>query len=180
VTATVSKKTSNKARLLVARELKARVDLASFASQFTRLRRSGRQLLGLCPLHLERHPSFYVHPDKQVFYCFGCGTGGDVYAFVMALRDCGFPEALVEVARIANKSGVAREATEGGRSSVGASPAAAKQQHIYSQKQDWREQILAALNAEDRRLRTIQETNVKASAALATACEPRGEGSSFT
>jgi hypothetical protein len=70
MTTAVSKKISNNASRIHARELKARIDLALVASRFTQLRRSGRQLVGLCPFHSERHPSFYVHPEKQVFYLF--------------------------------------------------------------------------------------------------------------
>ncbi len=76
------------------RALKARTDLVVIASKFTRLRRSGRQLLGLCPLHQERCPSFHVHPEKQVFKCFGCGVGGDVFEFVMRATGCDFRRAL--------------------------------------------------------------------------------------
>lgn len=79
---------------MLARDLRASVDLAAFVSQFTRLRRVGRQLIGLCPIHRERHPSFYVHPQKQVFYCFGCGAGGDLFVFVMRATGCDFRRAL--------------------------------------------------------------------------------------
>src|SRR5258708_22620571 len=92
---------------LDARELKSRVDLATFAVQFATLRRSGRQLVGLCPLHSERHPSFYIHPEKQIFYCFGCGAGGDLFAFVMRVTGCDFRGALQTVAEFSN--GVARD-----------------------------------------------------------------------
>lgn len=83
---------------LDARELKARVDLAAFASQYTRLRRlHNRQFLGLCPVHRERHPSFYVHPERG-WWCFGCDRGGDVFRLVMELRGCDFPSAVRIVA----------------------------------------------------------------------------------
>jgi DNA primase len=81
--------------------LKARVNLASFIGDFTSLRRAGHQLVGRCPLHPDRHPSFYVHPVRQVFYCFGCQHGGDLFTFVQTLRGCGFPEALGEIRRLA-------------------------------------------------------------------------------
>jgi DNA primase len=102
MTAPISNKTLSKASHLNARELKSRVDLVLFAGQFTPLRRSGRQFLGLCPLHTERHPSFYVHPVKQVFKCFGCGVGGDLFAFVMRVEGCGFLDALRIVAEFSD------------------------------------------------------------------------------
>lgn len=159
---------------LDARQLKARVDLTAFVGQFTRLRRAGRQFLGLCPLHKERHPSFYVHPEKKIFYCFGCGVGGDVFEFVMRVTGCNFRRALEITAEF---SGVARasDPRSGSRfgASEGASPPAAKRPGTYSKSmQESRAQILALLEATDRRLRAIEATNLAASAALATACEP--------
>ena len=81
--------------------LRNRVDLVEVASRYTGLRRVRHQYIGLCPLHLERHPSFYVHPEKKIFFCFGCGRGGDVFAFVKALLGCDFREAVRQVARLA-------------------------------------------------------------------------------
>ena len=79
--------------------LRSRVDLHELASRFTTFRRSGRQLVGLCPIHVERDPSFYVNPGRQVFYCHGCGAGGDVFSFVQTLFGCDFRTAVREVAR---------------------------------------------------------------------------------
>src|ERR1017187_1126190 len=85
--------------------VKARVDLLDFASRLTRLRRCGRQFVGLCPLHRERHPSFFVHPDRQIFFCHGCQRGGDVFSLVMYQRGCGFAEAVRAVAQFARVEG---------------------------------------------------------------------------
>jgi DNA primase len=68
--------------------------LEDIASEFTKLRRSGAQFVGLCPLHSESTPSFYVHPAKQVFHCWGCGAAGDVFTFVMRINHMTFPQAL--------------------------------------------------------------------------------------
>ena len=72
-----------RASVLDARDVKSRADFLPIASLYTLLRRADRQFVGLCPLHRERHPSFYVHPEKKVFFCFGCGAGGDLFDFVM-------------------------------------------------------------------------------------------------
>ena len=58
------------------------------------LRRVGKELVGLCPFHDEKTPSFYVNPDKELFHCHGCQAGGDVFAYVMQLKGVGFKEAL--------------------------------------------------------------------------------------
>jgi hypothetical protein len=163
---------------LNARELKARIDLAAIAGQFTRLRRSGHQLVGICPLHSERHPSFFVNREKQVWKCFGCGAGGDVFEFVMRATGCDFRRALEIVAGF---SGVARasDPRSGSRfgASEGASPPAAKRPDSNSQNHRGpRARILAALDAANRRLRVIEVTNRKARAATATACEPEWNG----
>lgn len=109
-----------------ARELKSRVDFVALAGRFTRLRRSGRQFVGLCPLHIERHPSFFV--DSRRWYCFGCCRGGDVFAFVIAATGCTFQRALeiVHAFSSGDFSGVAAESEprsgERFRGGVGASP----------------------------------------------------------
>jgi len=163
-------------RVLKARELKTRVDLVKFAAGFTRLRRSGRQFVGLCPLHSERHPSFYVHPVKQVFKCFGCGVGGDVFVFIMRATGCDFRRALEIVAEFSD--GVARDSEPRSGSRFGASEGAKplsppKAGACHSQPpQDLRARIVAALEATNRRLCVIAVANRDGSAALATACEP--------
>ncbi|GEM_PF-3811538 len=86
------------ARSFEAREVKSRCNLVSIASRYTRLRRAGRQYVGLCPFHSERRPSFYVHPDKKIFHCFGCGAGGDVFDFVIQAERSDFPRSLAIVA----------------------------------------------------------------------------------
>lgn len=84
---------------LLAPDVKQAADIVAIASSFTRLRRSGSQWVGLCPLpdHNERHPSFYVHP-RGVWFCHGCTRGGDVFRFVMLVKSCDFPTALNFVA----------------------------------------------------------------------------------
>ena len=165
---------------LDARELKARADLAAIAGRFTRLRRSGRQLLGLCPLHHERHPSFFVHAEKQVFKCFGCGAGGDVFAFVMAATGCDFRRALEIVSESSEgkeRARVSREAANAFERAETVGFQVRKADAPNSQStQESRVRVLAALDEVDRRLARIAATNAAASAALATACEPeRGE-----
>jgi CHC2 zinc finger len=109
---------------LDARDVKSRADFFAIASQYTRLRRSGRQFVGLCPFHSERHPSFYVHPEKKIFYCFGCGAGGDLFSFVMRAESCDFSDALRIVASWGSPRERASEARSRFRAGVGAKPLA--------------------------------------------------------
>jgi DNA primase len=78
----------------VTREIHARVDIATFIGEHVALKRRGRDLVGLCPFHAEKTPSFHVHPDEGYFMCFGCGAAGDVIAFVQRMETVPFPEAV--------------------------------------------------------------------------------------
>ena len=75
-------------------ELKARSDLAEIASNYVTLKRSGRNLVGLCPFHSEKSPSFNIYPENGSFYCFGCGVGGDVITFVRRIENLDYMEAI--------------------------------------------------------------------------------------
>ncbi len=75
-------------------ELKYRNDIESVVESYVRLKRGGKTLAGLCPFHSEKSPSFHVYPDTQSFYCFGCGAGGDVIAFVRRIENLEYMEAL--------------------------------------------------------------------------------------
>ena len=88
------------------REIHARIDIASFIGQYVSLRKRGNDLVGLCPFHSEKTPSFHVHPDRGFFKCFGCNEGGDVIAFVRKLENLDFPDA---VRLLAAKAGVELE-----------------------------------------------------------------------
>src|SRR3990170_8297610 len=84
-------------------EVRAAADIVRIVSDYVKLRKAGANHMGLCPFHQEKTPSFAVHPTKQIFHCFGCGVGGDVFKFVMLLENLTFPEAL---RRVAEKVGV--------------------------------------------------------------------------
>lgn len=71
-----------------------RVDIVDLISEYVILKKTGKNYLGLCPFHAERTPSFTVSPEKQIFYCFGCGTGGNVFTFLMKKDHLTFPEAV--------------------------------------------------------------------------------------
>ena len=77
-------------------------DIVEVVSQYLPLKRSGRNFKALCPFHNEKTPSFTVSPEKQIFHCFGCGTGGDVFSFLMRKENMTFPEAVRHLARRAN------------------------------------------------------------------------------
>jgi DNA primase len=76
------------------REIRDRAQLESVVRDFVQLEKKGRRLVGLCPFHSEKTPSFGVSPDKQLFHCFGCQAGGDVFEFVMRIEGLSFPEAV--------------------------------------------------------------------------------------
>ena len=72
--------------------------IVEIASQYTTLKRRGRKWVGLCPFHTEKTPSFTVDEEKQLYHCFGCGVGGDIFSLVMERESLTFPEALRSLA----------------------------------------------------------------------------------
>jgi DNA primase len=80
-------------------EVRSATDIVRVIGRHVQLRQRGRNFVGLCPFHGEKTPSFNVQQDRQMFYCFGCGAGGDVYKFLMMHDNMTFPDAVVELAR---------------------------------------------------------------------------------
>ena len=64
-------------------QVRGAANIVEIAGQYTTLRQRGRKFVGLCPFHAEKTPSFTVDADKQLYHCFGCGVGGDVFSLVM-------------------------------------------------------------------------------------------------
>lgn len=91
-------------------EIRNRNDIVDVISQYVVLKRSGRNFFGLCPFHKEKSPSFSVSPDKQIFHCFGCGVGGNVFHFVSKIENLSFRET---IEMLAEKSGVELPTLEG-------------------------------------------------------------------
>ncbi|MDD2500622.1 MAG: DNA primase [Geobacter sp.] len=88
------------------REVAERLSIAEVIGEYVSLKRSGSNFLGLCPFHGEKTPSFNVNPAREIFHCFGCGAGGDIFSFVMKIEGISFPEAL---RKLATRAGVAIE-----------------------------------------------------------------------
>jgi DNA primase len=80
-------------------EIRRRIDIVDLISQDVALRKGGRNLKGLCPFHNERTPSFHVSPEKQIWKCFGCGAGGDIFSYIQKRDNLSFPEAVEWLAR---------------------------------------------------------------------------------
>lgn len=80
-------------------QVRERADIVEIIGSHVRLRRSGRNFMGLCPFHNEKTPSFSVNPERGFFHCFGCGAGGTVFNFVMKVEGLSFPEAVRSLAR---------------------------------------------------------------------------------
>ena len=85
-------------------EIKYRNDIETAISQYVNLKRRGKNLVGLCPFHNEKTPSFTVYPESGSFYCFGCGVGGDVFSFTSLIENLDYIES---VKLLAERSGVA-------------------------------------------------------------------------
>jgi len=83
--------------------IKSRLDVVDVIGEYVSLKQSGQNWKGLCPFHGEKTPSFMVHREKQIWHCFGCGLGGDIFEFIEKFENVDFPEALEILAR---KAGV--------------------------------------------------------------------------
>lgn len=79
-------------------------DIVEVIGQYVKLKKNGRNYKGLCPFHGEKTPSFMVQPEKQIFHCFGCSAGGDVFGFIMKHENLSFPEA---IRQLADRAGIA-------------------------------------------------------------------------
>ena len=92
-------------------EIRSNNDIVDIISQYVLLKRSGRSYFGLCPFHKEKSPSFSVSPDKQIFHCFGCGAGGNVFHFVSKIENINFIES---VQSLADRAGIALPSLDSG------------------------------------------------------------------
>jgi len=92
-------------------EVRTRNDIVEVISGYVRLQKKGSNYFGLCPFHNEKSPSFSVSPGKQMYYCFGCGAGGNVITFLMEYENQTFPEA---VRTLAQRAGIALPEAEKG------------------------------------------------------------------
>ena len=79
-------------------EVRSKNDIVDVISGYVRIQKKGSSYFGLCPFHNEKSPSFSVSPGRQMYYCFGCGAGGNVFTFLMAYENCSFPEAIKQLA----------------------------------------------------------------------------------
>ena len=91
-----------------ATEIREKLDIVSFIAEYLPLKKAGRNFKTNCPFHNEKTPSFIISPERQIWHCFGCGKGGDVYTFLMEYENMEFPEALRSLAK---KAGVVLKET---------------------------------------------------------------------
>ncbi len=88
----------------VLEDIKSRLDIVDIISEYVPLKKAGQNWKGLCPFHAEKTPSFAVSPSKQMFHCFGCGAGGDVFSFLIKHENITFQEAMRSLAKRAGVS----------------------------------------------------------------------------
>jgi len=98
-------------------EIRNKIDIVEYIGKYVPLKQSGRNFKGCCPFHNEKTASFMVSPEKQIFHCFGCGKGGDIFSFTEEIEGVDFPTALREMAekagvKLPDRGGVRKEPTD--------------------------------------------------------------------
>jgi len=79
-------------------DIKDRIDIVAFISRYVTIKKQGRNFVGCCPFHTEKTGSFTVSPEKQIYHCFGCGSGGDVIKFLLEFSGRPFPLVMIDLA----------------------------------------------------------------------------------
>src|SRR3982751_4560214 len=92
-------------------QIRGASDIVDVIGSYLPLKKAGANFVALCPFHKEKSPSFNVNPHRQIFHCFGCHKGGDVFTFVMEYESVDFPEAL---RRLADRAKIPLEQEQGG------------------------------------------------------------------
>jgi len=83
----------------IAKVIKNKIYIESIIKNYVQLKKKGNNLIGLCPFHNEKTPSFYVHTNKGYFKCFGCGESGDTFSFIQKYKGITFKESLIFLAK---------------------------------------------------------------------------------
>ena len=83
-------------------EIKRRLSITDLVGTYLSLKKSGKGYIGLCPFHDDNNPSLHVSEEKGLFHCFSCGTGGDIFGFVMKKKGVDFKDALEDLAKLAD------------------------------------------------------------------------------
>ena len=100
----------------IVEQVRSSVDIVDVIGSYVRLKRKGNSYFGLCPFHNEKTGSFSVSGQKQMYYCFGCGAGGNVFTFLMEYENASFTEALK---MLADRAGICRRKTAAPRNGAG-------------------------------------------------------------
>jgi len=148
--------------------VRAAADLHEVISGYVALKKSGTRWRGLCPFHQEKTPSFYVDSDKQLYYCFGCSEGGDVFKFLMLYEKLDFPEAL---RALATRYGVTLPAPRSGGES-------SERQRIVDLNREavtfFREQLMRPAGERARKYLAARGLNRDVAERFLVGCAPEG------
>ena len=133
-------------------EIRSRSDIVSVLSRFIPLQKKGANYTCCCPFHNEKTPSFSVNPTRQIYKCFGCGVGGNVFTFLQKYENMTFPEALKALADRAGIKLPEAQSSEEGRKR-------ARRRIISKMLRSWRSSIIISLDLWRRSRRSISGTS---------------------
>ncbi|KRN29518.1 dnaG protein [Lactobacillus selangorensis] len=134
--------------------VRQKTNIVDVVGQYVQLKKQGKNLFGLCPFHEERTPSFSVNEQKQIFHCFSCGRGGNVFNFLMDLEKLSFPEAVAKVAQMEN---IPVDIQVGAQTQTTVDPQIATQRKMYQKAQQFFAHILINTTTGEPALKYLQK-----------------------
>ncbi|MDO1605456.1 DNA primase [Lactobacillus sp. YT155] len=137
-------------------EVRDHTDIVDVVSNYVQLKKSGKNLFGYCPFHEERTASFSVAEDKQIFHCFSCGRGGNVFSFIMEIDHLTFPEAVLKVADLSSIS-IPDNLKTNNNNDLGNSTQFNELQSLYEQAQTFYQHVLLRTTTGETALKYLQE-----------------------
>jgi DNA primase len=135
-------------------QIREKIDVVSFIQEFIPIKKAGRNFKANCPFHNEKTPSFMINPERQIWHCFGCGKGGDVYSFLIEYERLEFPEALRTLAK---RAGVTLTSRPG---QIGQSSKKEKIYELNALAKDFYHYILTRHNAGKKAINYLNERRV--------------------
>jgi DNA primase len=145
-------------------EIRNNSDLVIYASEELVLKKKGGNYVSLCPFHSEKTPSFTISPARQIFYCFGCGAGGDIFNYVMRQNGLSFPEAVEEIARRSGLEHLIKKHSKKSKDRRISPKSMSEEDLVYNPNSEFLSDILKILRIMNYKFKSELQTNASSGA----------------